>query len=79
MDILTQLEDRKNKLNTLDKERTRVEIMLEQEMERLKAMGLDTLEEAEAELQKRIKERDEAEAEAQRLIQEFDEKYKDFI
>lgn len=79
MDIIKKLEDRKNKLTTLDKERTKVEVMLEQKMEQLKAMGLNTIEEAQAELERRKKQRSEAEAEAERLVQEFDEKYKDFI
>ncbi len=79
MDILKKLEDRKEKLTALEKERTRVEIMLEQEMKRLKEMGYESIEEAQEGLAKMKKEREEAEAEAERLIAEFDEKYKDFI
>ena len=79
MDIIKKLEDRKNKLTALDKERTKVEVMLEQKMEQLKAMGLNTIEEAQAELERRKKQRSEAEEAAERLVQEFDEKYKDFI
>ena len=48
-------------------------------MEQLKAMGLNTIEEAQAELERRKKQRSEAEEAAERLVQEFDEKYKDFI
>ncbi len=79
MDTLKKLEDRKEKLTALEKERTRVEIMLEQEMKRLKEMGYESIEEAQEGLAKMKKEREEAEAEAERLIAEFDEKYKDFI
>lgn len=79
MDILKKLEDRREKLTALEKERTRVEIMLEQEMKRLKEMGYESIEEAQEGLAKMKKEREEAEAEAERLIAEFDEKYKDFI
>lgn len=79
MDILKKLEDRKEKLTVLDKERTRVEVMLEQETERLLEMGYATVAEAQAGLIKMKKERQEAEEEAERLIAEFDEKYKDFI
>ena len=79
MDILKKLEDRKEKLTVLDKERTRVEVMLEQETKRLLEMGYTTVAEAQAGLIKMKKERQEAEEEAERLIAEFDEKYKDFI
>lgn len=79
MDILKKLEDRKEKLTVLDKERTRVEVMLEQETKRLLEMGYATVAEAQAGLIKIKKERQEAEEEAERLIAEFDEKYKDFI
>ena len=79
MDILKKLEDRKEKLTVLDKERTRVEVMLEQETKRLMEMGYATVAEAQAGLIKMKKERREAEEEAERLIAEFDEKYKDFI
>ena len=79
MDILKKLEDRKDKLTVLDKERTRVEVMLEQETKRLLEMGYATVAEAQAGLIKMKKERQEAEEEAERLIAEFDEKYKDFI
>ena len=79
MDILKKLEDRKEKLTVLDKERTRVEVMLEQETKRLLEMGYATVDEAQAGLIKMKKERQEAEEEAERLIAEFDEKYKDFI
>ena len=79
MDILKKLEDRKEKLTVLDKERTRVEVMLEQETKRLLEMGYATVAEAQAGLIKMKKERQEAEEEAERLISEFDEKYKDFI
>jgi hypothetical protein len=79
MDILKKLEDRKEKLTVLDKERTRVEVMLEQETKRLLEMGYATVAEAQAGLIKMKKERQEAEEEAERLIAEFDEKYKDFI
>ena len=79
MDILKKLEDRKEKLTLLDKERTRVEVMLEQETKRLLEMGYATVAEAQAGLIKMKKERQEAEEEAERLIAEFDEKYKDFI
>lgn len=79
MDILKKLEDRKEKLTVLDKERTRVEVMLEQETKRLLEMGYATVAEAQAGLIKVKKERQEAEEEAERLIAEFDEKYKDFI
>ena len=79
MDILKKLEDRKEKLTVLDKERTRVEVMLEQETKRLLEMGYATVAEAQAGLIKMKKERREAEEEAERLIAEFDEKYKDFI
>ena len=79
MDILKKLEDRKEKLTVLDKERTRVEVMLEQETKRLLEMGYATVAEAQAGLIKMKKERQEAEEEAERLIADFDEKYKDFI
>ena len=79
MDILKKLEDRKEKLTVLDKERTRVEVMLEQETKRLLEMGYATVADAQAGLIKMKKERQEAEEEAERLIAEFDEKYKDFI
>ena len=79
MDILKKLEDRKEKLTVLDKERTRVEVVLEQETKRLLEMGYATVAEAQAGLIKMKKERQEAEEEAERLIAEFDEKYKDFI
>ena len=79
MDILKKLEDRKEKLTVLDKERTRVEVMLEQETKRLLEMGYATVAEAQAGLIKMKKERQEEEEEAERLIAEFDEKYKDFI
>ena len=79
MDILKKLEDRKEKLTVLDKERTRVEVMLEQETKRLLEMGYTTVAEAQVGLIKMKKERQEAEEEAERLIAEFDEKYKDFI
>ena len=79
MDILKKLEDRKEKLTVLDKERTRVEVVLEQETKRLLEMGYATVAEAQACLIKMKKERQEAEEEAERLIAEFDEKYKDFI
>lgn len=79
MDILKKLEDRKEKLTVLDKERTRVEVMLEQETKRLLEMGYATVAEAQAGLIKMKKERQEAEEEAERLIAEFDEKYKEFI
>ena len=79
MDILKKLEDRKDKLTVLDKERTRVEVMLEQETKRLLEMGYATVAEAQAGLIKMKKERQEAEEEVERLIAEFDEKYKDFI
>lgn len=79
MDILKKLEDRKEKLTVLDKERTRVEVMLEQETKRLLETGYATVAEAQAGLIKMKKERQEAEEEAERLIAEFDEKYKDFI
>ena len=79
MEILKKLEDRKEKLTVLDKERTRVEVMLEQETKRLLEMGYATVAEAQAGLIKMKKERQEAEEEAERLIAEFDEKYKDFI
>ena len=79
MDILKKLEDRREKLTVLDKERTRVEVMLEQETKRLLEMGYATVAEAQAGLIKMKKERQEAEEEAERLIAEFDEKYKDFI
>ena len=79
MDILKKLEDRKEKLTVLDKERTRVEVMLEQETKRLLEIGYATVAEAQAGLIKMKKERQEAEEEAERLIAEFDEKYKDFI
>ena len=79
MDILKKLEDRKEKLTVLDKERTRVEVMLEQETKRLLEMGYATVAEAQAGLIKMKKERREAEEEAERLIADFDEKYKDFI
>ena len=79
MDILKKLEDRKEKLTVIDKERTRVAVMLEQETKRLLEMGYATVAEAQAGLIKMKKERQEAEEEAERLIAEFDEKYKDFI
>ena len=79
MDILKQLEDRKEKLVALEKERTKVEIRLEEEMKRLADMGCATIEEAQAELERRKKVRDEALADAAQLIKDFDEKYKDFI
>ena len=79
MEILKKLEDRKEKLTVLDKERTRVEVMLEQETKRLLEMGYATVAEAQAGLIKMKKERQEAEEEAERLIADFDEKYKDFI
>ena len=79
MDILKKLEDRKEKLTVLDKERTRVEVMLEQETKRLAEMGYASVAEAQAGLIQKKKERQEAEEEAERLIAEFDEKYKEFI
>jgi len=79
MDILKTLEDRKNKLTALDKERTKVETLYEQAMGQLSSMGLDSLEAAKVELEKRKQQRAEAEAEAERLVKEFDAKYKDFI
>ena len=78
-DIKKKIEDRIKKLEDLTKERTKVEVLLEQAMGQLKEMGLNTLEEAQDKLNLLIKERDEAEAEAERLIAEFDEKYKEFI
>ena len=78
-DIKKKIEDRIEKLEKLTKERTRVEVLLEQAMGQLKEMGLNSLEEAQARLNELVKEREEAEAEAERLIAEFDEKYKEFI
>lgn len=79
MDIKKKIEDRIQKAEALNKERTKVEVLLEQAMNQLKEMGLNSLEEAQEELKKKTKEWEESRAEAERLIQEFDEKYKDFI
>ena len=79
MDIKKKIEDRIQKAEALNKERTKVEVLLEQAMNQLKEMGLNSLEEAQEELKKKTKEWEESKAEAERLIQEFDEKYKDFI
>ena len=79
MDIKKKIEDRIQKAEALNKERTKVEVLFEQAMNQLKEMGLNSLEEAQEELKKRTKEWEESKAEAERLIQEFDEKYKDFI
>lgn len=79
MGILEKLEDRKKKLTALDKERTRVETIYEQQMGQLKAMGLNSLEEAREELEKRKTQLAEAQEKAEQLIADFDEKYKEFI
>jgi len=79
MDILEKLEDRKKKLTALDKERTRVETIYEQQMGQLKAMGLNSLEEAREELEKRKIQLEEAQVKAEQLVADFDEKYKEFI
>lgn len=79
MDTVKKIEDRIKKLEDLNKERIKVETLLEQAMQQLKTMGLNSLEEAQAELQRLIQEKEKAEAEAERLITEFDEKYKAFI
>lgn len=79
MDIIKELEDRKKKLTDLDKERTKVETLYEQVMSQLAAQGFDSIEAAEAEVDKRKKAKAESEAEAVKLITEFDEKYKDFL
>lgn len=79
MDTVKKIEDRIKKLEDLNKERIKVETLLEQAMQQLKTMGLNSLEEAQIELQRLIQEKEKAEAEAERLIAEFDEKYKAFI
>ena len=79
MDIIKKLESRKEKLVQLEKDRTRVEVLYEQALARLKEMGLASIEEAQAELDRRVEANKQAEAEAERLITEFDEKYKDFL
>ena len=79
MDIIKKLESRKEKLVQLEKDRTRVEVLYEQALARLKEMGLASIEEAQAELDRRVEANKQAEAEAERLIMEFDEKYKDFL
>jgi len=79
MDILEKLEDRKKKLTALDKERTRVETIYEQQMGQLKAMGLNSLEEAREELERRKIQLEEAQVKAEQLVADFDEKYKEFI
>lgn len=79
MDILEKLEDRKKKLTALDKERTRVETIYEQQMGQLKAMGLNSLEEAREELERRKIQLAEAQVKAEQLVADFDEKYKEFI
>lgn len=79
MDIKEKIEDRIKKAEALNKERTKVEVLLEQAMGQLKELGLNSIEEAQEELKKKTKEWEESKAEAERLIQEFDEKYKDFI
>lgn len=79
MDIIKKLENRKEKLIQLEKDRTRVEVLYEQALARLKEMGLNSIEEAQAELDRRIAANKQVEAEAEKLIMEFDEKYKDFL
>ena len=79
MDIKEKIEDRIKKAEALNKERTKVEVLLEQAMDQLKALGLNSLEEAQEALKKKTREWEESKAEAERLIKEFDEKYKDFI
>lgn len=79
MDIIKKLENRREKLIQLEKDRTRVEVLYEQALARLKEMGLNSIEEAQAELDRRIAANKQAEAEAEKLIMEFDEKYKDFL
>ena len=79
MDIIKKLENRREKLIQLEKDRTRVEVLYEQALARLKEMGLNSNEEAQAELDRRIAANKQAEAEAEKLIMEFDEKYKDFL
>lgn len=79
MNVIKELEVRKERMLQYEKERTKNEVMLEQEMKRLKEMGLNSIEEAEAEIARRKKLNEEALEAAERLIQEFDEKYKDFL
>lgn len=79
VDIKNKIEDRISKLEKLSLERAKVEGLLEQAMETLKGMGLNSLAEAEAELAKREKALEEAEEQASKLIIEFDEKYGMFL
>ena len=78
MNILKELESRKERMLRYEKDRTKYETLYEGVLKRLEEQGLNTLEEAEAEIERRKKLNAEATEAAQRLIEEFDEKYKDF-
>lgn len=78
MNILKELESRKERMLRYEKDRTKYETLYEGVLKRLEEQGLNSLEEAEAEIARRKRLNAEATEAAQRLIEEFDETYKDY-
>jgi len=79
MDLVKEMQKWKTDLDDLGVEKGKAEGRLEQAMAALKAAGFSTIDEARAELARRIAAKEKAEADARLLLDGFKEKYKDHI
>ena len=78
-DLKTELQELRQQLENLSREKTKVEGRYEQLMDQLKAMGISSLEEGKARLEELAEQQRQAEEEARALVDKFKQDYKDFL
>lgn len=79
MSLIDELNAWKEDLEALGVEKAKAEGRLDQAREKLKSLGFDTVEEAEAEVKRLNEEKLIAEAQAKKMLEDFKVKYADFI
>lgn len=78
-DLKTRLEGAKKSLEELEREKIRTETRRDQLMDQLRAMGINSLEEGDAELVRIKAEAEAARVDAEALLVQFNKEYEAFL